>query len=152
MWVSALLLVLMLQAPLPTVPAIPSPTPIPTSTPMPTLGAELPRSEIYNYLATAAANINAMPDDLSRPGGVSVLPSGDGVVQIFAYGKWLFSFSSAQELLGQSFSPVAIHVTAAFALIILLASIFLLVKLATLIIKVVTWLIQQVIKLIPGLG
>lgn len=145
-----LLIVLMLQAP-PSVPNLPSPTAIATSTPMGTLGAELPSGPIYSFLSTAVANINALPADVARPGGLSVLPN-ENAASIFGYGKWLFSGVSSQELLGSTVAPLAIVVFSSFTLIVVLSSVYLLINVATLIIKGVTWLFQQVLRIIPFVG
>lgn len=153
MWVNALLFVLGLaMQPVPTLPAIPSPTPVYTATSIPTMSDEdIPRGEVYAYLATAAANVNALPLDVSAPGGAAVLPSTDAR-QVFAYGKWLFSPNSLNELLGYSFSGFGLHLFIAFTLIVILVSIYLVVNLVVLIIKGVTWIIQQVLRVVPFIG
>lgn len=153
MWVSALLVVVgMVMQPIPTMPLVPVPTAIPTSTPVATMDADdIPRNAIYTFLATAAANVNSLPDDVSAPDGAVVLPDTDGR-QVFAYAKWLFSGATAQELLGITFSPVAIHLFAGLTLIVILVSIYLVVNLVVLLIKGVIWIVQQVLRVVPFIG
>lgn len=153
MWVSALIVVVgMVMQPIPTLPSVPVPTAIPTSTPMATMSADdIPRNAIYTFLATAAANVNSLPDDISAPGGAVVLPNVDAR-QVFAYGKWLFSINTVQELLGITFSPVGLHLFAIFTLIVILASIYLVVNLVVLLIKGIVWIVQQVLRVVPFIG
>jgi hypothetical protein len=148
--VSLIFALLLIQAP-PTIPAIPSPTPIPTSTPMGTLGAAFPSGQIYQFLSTAVANVNALPADVSRAGGVSVLPN-ENAASIFGYGKWMFSGASAEQLLGRTVAPLGIIVFASFTLVVVLASVYLLINVATLIVKGVTWIFQQILRVIPFIG
>jgi hypothetical protein len=150
---SLIIVVLVLMAgsvhaqPVPTVPALPSPTYIPTSTPMPTFAADVPRSDIYYYLATAAANFNALPDDPAAPGGVPLLPNDDGR-NLFGYARWLLSGSVTPELLG----PLAPFGTSTFVwvtLIIVIVAIFLTLNLVTTIVRFVVFVISFIRRLLP---
>lgn len=128
-----------------------SPTPLASVTPMPTISSGLNNNQVYNYLATAAANVNALPDQLDQPGGVAVLPDADAV-QIFAYAKWLWSGASTQELLGTTLSPLANSAFVWISLIIVVVTVYLTLKVAITIIKFVVWLIQQALRVIPFIG
>lgn len=130
---------------------LPSPTPIPTATPQPTLSSELPQNEVYTYLATAAANVNALPEDASAPGGVAIVPNTDGL-QLFGYAKWLWSGTSTRELLGPTLSPLANSAFVWITLIAISASVYLVFTIVTSIVRFVAWLIQQVLKFIPFIG
>jgi hypothetical protein len=148
MWAN-LLMVVLFQI-VPTLPPLPSPTPFPTATIEATAVLDIPRSEIYNFLSTAVANVNALPDDINAPGGVGITPNEDGST-IFGYAKWMFGFP-AKELLGTTISPIATHVWVLVVLIVILTTIYLAVNLVTTLIKGVTWIIQQVLRLIPFIG
>jgi hypothetical protein len=147
-----LFLIALLAQPVPTLPAIPSPTPVPSSTPRATMSSPLDQGEVYDFLATAAANTNSLPDDIFSPGGISLVSADSGSADIFGYGKWLFSGTSTMELLGRKLSPIGTHLFAAIGVVVILASVYLLVNLITLLIKGVVWLVQQVLKFIPFVG
>lgn len=132
-------------------PFIPSPTPIPSPTAMSVVPTQLPRSEIYNYLATAAANVNALPDDVSAPGGVPLVPDTDGA-QIFGYIKWLWSGNSAQELVGETVSPLVISTFIWVTLIVVITLVFLTITLVSSILKFIVWAVRLVMGFVPGLG
>jgi hypothetical protein len=119
-----------------------------TPEPTITLVLTVPRSEMYSSMATAAANVNRLPDEIRRPGGQSIVPSAD-VSQLFSYAKWLFSLNTAQELLGRTFAPIGINLFVIFVIVIILTSIYFLVNLIVLIIKAVIWVINQILKIIP---
>jgi hypothetical protein len=134
-------------------PTIIPPTPIATMAPLDlTIDVEVPRSEIYSFLATAAANINQLPAQIDRdPSGTSLIPSDDAR-NLLGYAKWLFSPATARELMGEALSPLGINAFVLFTLIVFLTSAWLLVKIATMLIKAVVWLIQQALRLIPFIG
>ena len=132
---------------------VPSPTPLVIGTPTPlAIEVTVPRSEIYQYLATAAANINQMPAAIDRdPSGVGIIPSDDAR-NLLGYAKWLFSANSARELMGNSLSPLGINAFVLFTLVVVLTSAWLLVKIATMLIKAVIWFVQQILRFIPFIG
>jgi hypothetical protein len=125
-------------------------TPTPTITPTPnvTLVLTIPRSDMYSSLATAAANVNRLPDEIRRPGGQSLIPSPD-VSQLFAWAKWLFSLNTAQELLGQTLAPIGIELFIIMNFVVILTAIYFLINLIVLIIKGVIWIINQILKIVP---
>lgn len=125
-------------------------TPTPTITPTPnvTLVLTIPRSDMYASMATAAANVNRLPDEIRRPGGQSLIPSAD-VSQLFAWAKWLFSLNTAQELLGQTLAPIGVNLFLVMSFVIILTAIYFVINLIVLIIKGVIWIINQILKIIP---
>src|SRR5688572_17525776 len=125
-------------------------TPTPTITPTPnvTLVLTIPRSDMYASMATAAANVNQLPDEIRRPGGQSLIPSPD-VSQLFAWAKWLFSANTAQELLGETLAPIGITLFIVMNFVVILTAIYFLINLIVLIIKGVIWIINQILKIIP---
>lgn len=132
-----------------------SPTPIPTSEPIDlvaTHGADLPFNDAINYLATANANVEDAPEDLTNP-GVAVLPQENGN-QIFSYAKWLISPTAANEVFGP-FGTLAVHLGAAIALVIFLAIVYFLIFVISLLIRFVIWIIKRIldaIEAIPFIG
>lgn len=132
----------MLQLPVPTIPPLASPTPIATVEPFNMQATiAVPESEVYNYLATANANIQSVPDDLSSP-GVAVLPSENGN-ELYGYAKWIVSGAAAGEVFGP-FGLVITHVGAIMTLVIFLAIVYVIIFLVTLIIRFVSWIIRKV--------
>ena len=125
-----------------------TPTPTITATPNVTLVLTIPRSDMYMSMATAAANVNRLPDEIRRPGGQSLIPSSD-VSQLFAWAKWLFSLNTAQELLGQTLAPIGIELFIIMNFVVILTAIWFLINLIVLIIKAVIWIINQILKIIP---
>ncbi|MDX2137941.1 MAG: hypothetical protein SF123_07575 [Chloroflexota bacterium] len=129
-------------------PVLPSPTYIPTATPLPTIGGEVPRNEIYNYLATAAAQSNSLPDDPSAPGGAPLLPRDDGR-QLFGYARWLLSGNVQNELLGPTIAPLGTSVTVWITMLLILVAIWFSINLLMTILKFISWAIMYVRKLLP---
>lgn len=145
------LLILFLQV-FPPVPPLPSPTYIPTLTPVPTADSAIINTlPLYNFLATASANINALPDNPSEPGGVSAVPDTNANT-IFGYVRWLFSGNSAQELLGPTLAGMAIPFVIIMTNVITLTGFYMLVNFITSLAKGVVWLVQQILKFVPFLG
>jgi hypothetical protein len=148
MWLNLLVALVMLQPPIPTLPGLPSPTPVATVTPAGTLALAVPHSDIYNFLATAAANVNALPNDISAPGGVPLFANPDAS-PLFGYAKWMFSGSGTQELLGQTLSPFGTRVFLVVTAALTLTSIYFIVRFATLILKGVIWLLYKIRAIFP---
>jgi hypothetical protein len=122
-----------------------------TSTPLPTSAIDIPQNEVYSWLATAAANVNALPSDISAPGGVSLLVD-ENAQQIFGYGKWLFSPAAAENLAGRTFSPLVTHAFVAVTLAIVLAMLRQVIDFVVFLGKGVIFVVRQVLKFVPGLG
>ncbi len=109
------------------------------------------KSDLYRNMATAAANVNALPEQIRGSGttGNNVVPSTAGATQIFGYVKWLLSGNTAQELLGRSLAPFGVNLAIILILVIALTGVYFLVNFAVLIIKAIIWIINQILKLIP---
>lgn len=139
MWAksAAVLLLLML-----TIPALAqTPTQVPTVPP-----------ELANKMATAAADTNQLPSDITRPTNQQSVVTTTSAKPLFSYIKWLFSYNSAQELLGPTLAPLGMSLFIMMTIGILLAGIYLVVNLITLIIRFVIWilnLIWKMLQLIP---
>lgn len=134
--------------PVPTFDLIASPTPVSTNaaaTLEPSSG--LPLNEVYNYLATAYVTLHQAPEDVTAPGGVSILPDVQ-LGTLFGFVKWLFSPPTADALLGP-FSGLMIHFVAYFLAVLFLTNIYLIVFVVRFLIRFVVWIYTQVTKLIP---
>lgn len=132
----------------PIFPEIASPTPIATATPLNLMGtAQVPSDQIYNYLATAQANVVQAPEDLRNP-GVPVVPAEDGS-EIFGYVKWITSANVGAEVFGP-FGVIPSHIGALILLLVVLVSVYLLVYLIGFILRFVNWLISRILDIIPG--
>lgn len=109
------------------------------------------KSDLYRSMATAAANVNALPEQVrsSGPDGSSVLPSTSGASQLFGYIKWVFSSNSRQELLGKTLAPLGETLWTVLSLVIGMAAVYWAIRIITLIIKTVVWVFNQFLKLIP---
>lgn len=144
-------LLLLLQIPIPTFPVLPSPTPIPTNTPAPTLQMQIPEGDIYGYLSTAAANVNALPEELDAPGGVPLFPTLDTGNQIFSYTKWALSVGSS-EVLGSNLSQYASHFFTLITVVVFIATVAVVIILIVFVIRVISRIWGFILDLIPGLG
>jgi hypothetical protein len=115
-----------------------------------TIDADM-KSDIYRVMATAAYNVNKMPEEIKKsgPAGKDISGSTSGAVQLFGYAKWVMSPNTAQELMGKSLAPFGINVFVIFLLITSLTAIYFLVNLIVIVIKFVAWVINQLLKLIP---
>jgi hypothetical protein len=112
--------------------------------------ATVPRSEIYTFLATAAANVNRMPDQIANAAGPD-LPSTDAM-QLFSYSKWLFSTNTAQEVLGPTFAPIGINLFIVLTVVVGMAIVWFAILFASMLIKAVVWIVQQILRIIPFIG
>lgn len=109
------------------------------------------KSDLYRAMATAAFNVNEMPEQIRANGqnGQSVLPSMDGAAQLFGYAKWLFSANTAQELLGRTLAPLGEMLFRILVSAVALVAVYIVIRLVSLIIKAVIWVINQLLKLVP---
>lgn len=126
----------------------PTPTNTPTATPAITLVVTVPRSDMYASMATAAANVNQLPDEIRMSAGQNLVPRPD-LTRLFGMAKWLFSLNTANELLGRTLAPIGVELYIIFFFVIILTSIWFLINLIVLIIKGVIWIINQILKIIP---
>jgi hypothetical protein len=102
--------------------------------------------DIYNWLSTAAAEVDNLPGQFT-----GYVPSPDGT-SFFGYAKWVMSCSSAQELLGQTLAPIACHTFVGFTLFIVMMSVYLSIRIISVVLKIVTWVVQQILRLVPLIG
>lgn len=126
-------------------------TPTPTITPTPTATQGLEKSDAYKFLATAAANLQTLPDDPSVASGVQLIPSDNGA-QIFGYVKWLFSGASADELLGRTLSPIGVRFFLLLIIQFALTVIFFITNFIAILLRVANWIIRFILQFIPFFG
>jgi hypothetical protein len=120
-------------------PFLPSPTPLASSTPRATIDPDMSGlMGVYNQLATAAANVNALPSDIAAPNGQPLLTNDDGR-QLFAYAKWVMSPNILQELAGEDLSKLFEAAVRWVTIIISIIAIYFLLKL-------IVWLIEFAIR------
>lgn len=108
-------------------------------------------SDLYKNMATAAAIVDKLPEQISKAGpkGQTLAEAFAGAKQVFGYVKWLFSPNSAQELLGRSLAPIGINVLVIFTMVVALTAIYIAINIAVYIVKFATWVINQILKLLP---
>jgi hypothetical protein len=147
--VNLLLAIIMFQPPMPDIPIAPE---VEVTLEVEALDTDvIPKNEIYTFLATAVAEVNSMPDDLAVQGGTELLPN-ESATQLFSYGRWLFSGSSATELLGETLAPIGINIYVYLTIMVVLASAYVTIRIATLIIRFVQYVVGWVLKVIPFIG
>jgi hypothetical protein len=105
----------------------------------------------YAQIAAATASINAMPDQIKSagPNGQSLSAAVSGASQLFGYVKWLFSASTAQELLGKTFAPIGSNILIIFTLVVAMTTIYVAINTVIFVVKMAVWAINQILKLIP---
>jgi hypothetical protein len=108
----------------------------------------VPHSEIYNYLSTAVAHVNSLPDEINKGNGQSLL-ADETATQMMSYAKWLFSPTSAQELLGATLAPIGINLFLLLTLLIFMAIAWTTIKIAVMIFKFVQWIVRWVLEIMP---
>ncbi len=105
----------------------------------------------YEQLREAADRINGLPDEIQKagPSGQKLSDTTAGVGQIAGYVKWLFSANSAQELLGKTLAPIGINVLVIFVMTVAMVAIYIAINIVVFTIKMIVWLVNQILKLIP---
>jgi hypothetical protein len=101
---------------------------------------------VYGFLSTAAAEVNSIPGQIT--GYIPQVDPGP----LFGYVKWAASCVSAQELVGQTLSPILCHTFVGVSLNLVLAAIFMSVRVVRLFIKIVNWIMKQILRVIPTMG
>lgn len=109
-------------------------------------------SDIYNYLSTAVAAVNSLPDDLSMDNnGTSLLPA-ETATQLMGYAKWMFSGTSANELLGATLAPIGIELYILLTMIVFMAIAWITVKIALMIFNFVQYIVAWILRALPFVG
>lgn len=139
-------------SPIPQITAIFTGQPLPDVTIQATNLGTIPtvshRSEVYWFLATADAQVAQLPSSI----GAYIPDLSGGGAELFGYTKWMVSGVSIQEIFGPTFAPHGFHAVVAFTIVIVGSLIMLGLRIVKLMLKIALWLINQVLKLIPGLG
>lgn len=108
------------------------------------------KSDLYRAMATAASQVNGMPEQIQASGqnGQSVIPNTSGAIQMFGYIKWLLSPASIQELMGKTLAPLGVNVFVVFVITITMAGLYIAINMIVLIVRGVMWVYSWIIKLI----
>lgn len=112
-----------------------------SSTPQP---IPLPTQQMYEQMATANAQINNAPANLTAPNGAPILPSEDGR-QMFGYLKWLVSPAAADEWAGP-FAPIFQHLGIGLTMVFVLMGVYTTVYVIANIGSWVGWLLETARK------
>jgi len=126
-------------------PELPSPTPVASYTPAPTLDPN-DFGEAYDQLSTAAANMNSLPDNVSAPGGVPLVPDANGA-EMFAYMKSIMSGNQQRELTGDTLFPLVTSATIFITMIVVVSGIRFVVNIVSQIIKIAVAIYRLLIRL-----
>jgi hypothetical protein len=100
-------------------------------------------SDIYNLLSTAVVEVNDLPGDLT-----GYVPDPD-ITPMIGYAKWFLSCSSLYEILGENVGTMACHAAVGVTLIVILSSVFIALKIITLVMKFAIWIFHQIRDIIP---
>lgn len=113
---------------------------------------DVPHTEIYNYLSTAVAHVNTLPDTLTTDGNGTDLVQSESATQLFGYAKWMFSGTSARELLGETLAPIGLNLYGLLTLIIFMAIAWGTIRIALLIYRFVYYLVREILRVLPFVG
>lgn len=111
----------------------------------------VPHSEVYNFLSTAVANVNQLPEDLTSNNGTSLIQN-ESATQLMSYAKWMFSDVSARELLGETLAPIGINLYLLLTLIVFLTIAWATLRIATLIFRFVLFIVREILRILPFVG
>jgi hypothetical protein len=112
------------------------------------IATAIPRNEIYSWLSTAVANVNSLPNDPFVSNGTSIITADTGT-QIFGYVRWLYSYNTAQELLGATLAPIGAFLYTILNALVLFAGISMTVTVITIIRRGISYILCLIGKLIP---
>lgn len=98
---------------------------------------------MYPWLSTAAAEVNKLPGTFS-----GYIPNPN-TGQVLGYVRWLMSCASMQELLGVTLAPIGCHLITAFNLAIILATVYLSIKLIVLVFRIGMWIFSKIVGMLP---
>lgn len=125
-----------------TMPSFPTPDTGMYEMPIPTLVPEIPRNDIYNFLATADANLAQAPENIQP-----ILPVEDGSAA-FRYAKWLIGGTASSDLFGP-FAPIANNLGAVIALVLFLGLVFVVVYIVVFIVRFILSALSKLWDVIP---
>jgi hypothetical protein len=129
---------------------LPAPgTPVPTLAPV-DVDDVAPYEDLTTWMATALANVQALPDEITSQNGTDLLPSETGN-QLWGYARWLGSPTTASELMGP-LAPIGISMYVLMTAMMVGTGVYLTVRVVVLLVRVVQAIIIWILKLIPGFG
>ncbi len=104
----------------------------------------VPVQQQMDNLTGAANNVNQMPASVTN----SNLPTSPNPMILFGYVRWLFSYDTAQELLGRKIAPLGLALFHFLMVIIPLLTLYLLINITVAAIKFAAWVFNITVKLI----
>lgn len=116
---------------------------------IPTLPPPLPTSqtsEMYQFMATAAAQVNSIPSSADSVGGTNIIPAYNANV-LWGHAKWLLSGSAVDAVLGRSLGSLAVLMYVYLIIIITRTSVWLLVRGVVLLMKIAMFLFGLATKI-----
>jgi hypothetical protein len=167
------MILLMQLIPTPVWPDLTNPTPYVTTTPAPTMTSfitptspvtntpsgistvEIPENALLDNLSTSESELIELSSSVDASGdqiywnGNPVLPNENGS-GVFGYIKWLTS-TSGETFFGP-FAPIMFHLGILFSLIMLSLFIYFTPIIIRAAIRVVSWIVDNVLQFIPFLG
>ncbi len=114
-----------------------------TETPAAPLPVDM--GQIENYVATAAAQANQLPSDITAPNGIALVPDNDNSL-LFSYAKWLFSTNTAYELLGQTLAPFAINFFLLLMMLVALTILWFIIVFLVLLFRFIMWVVRLILQ------
>ena len=102
-------------------------------------------SDTLQQMQDAANQLNELPASVEDQ---VALPSSPNPEMLWGYVKWLFSFDTAQELLGERMAWAGLALFHYLMIIVPLMSVYAIVNTITITIKFVKWVISIIIKLL----
>lgn len=105
--------------------------------------------DMIAYLEDVLDYINSLPDNLTYFNGTQYLPD-ETATQMIGYAKWLFSPTTANELLGETLAPIGINLFLLLTILVLLMITWAIVRVVVLILRFVRYVARWILDLIPG--
>jgi len=114
---------------------------------IPTFAQEVPGlpADTLQQMQDAANQLNELPASVEDQ---VALPDSPDPEMLWGYVKWLFSFDTAQELLGERMAWAGLALFHYLMIIVPLMSVYVVVNTITITIKFIKWVISLIIKLI----
>jgi hypothetical protein len=104
----------------------------------------VPVQQVYDDMNQAAEAMNELPDDVTEGN----LPDSPDPVILFGYVRWVFSYNTAQELLGQKMAPLGLALFHFLMVLIPLLGIYVVINAVTITIKFAMWVFSIIVKLL----
>jgi len=104
--------------------------------------------DLVEQMTEVLTQIQNLPSDIYTEVGIET----ETATQLFGYAKWMFSNSSARELLGPTLAPIGIYLYTVLRVIVILAVSWASIRIALLIFRFVYFVIREILRVIPFVG